>query len=188
MEILLYKIPQNSELKIGLQVAYKSLNGAFTQLGIITSSYVQDGFTMYILNSAMGAYIADDLRFINHLEPAKVLSLSNEFSRIVSSWCSIQQLAEINRVNAFPQNSGCCASGDYYDTNIAMDEAFTKTFDRNFTFFNDDEPESELGNSIDSNYCNAAWDLSKQNKFAQPAVIGCPFDEPFTYNPSYLIN
>jgi hypothetical protein len=188
MEILLYKIPQDADLKTGLQVCYKDTFGAFTKLGIITDTFPQDGFTMYLLNTAMGAYMADELRLINHLEQDKVTALSNEFSRIVSSWCSAEQLAEINRLNALPQNVGCCASHDYYDTNMAMDEAFTKTFGREFTFFNDDEPETEVGNSIDTDYFNAAWELSKQNKFAQPPVIGCPFDEPFTYNPSTLIN
>ena len=68
MEILLYKIPQNSDLQIGLQVCYKSLNGAFTQLGIITDTFEQDGFTMYILNSAMGAYMANELRLFKTVE------------------------------------------------------------------------------------------------------------------------
>lgn len=141
---------------------------------------------MYV--SAMGAYIADELRFINHLEPVKVLALSNDFSRIVSLWCTGEQLAEINRINALPENSGFCASCDYYDTNMAMDEAFTKIFGKDFTFLNNDEPKTELGNRIDTDYCNAAWELSKKNKFAQPSAIGYSFDEPNTYNPSSLIN
>lgn len=188
MEILLYKIPQDSDLQIGLQVCYKSLNGAFTQLGIITDTLEYDGFTMYIINTSMGAYLADELRLINQLNQDNITALSNEFSRIVLSWCSMEQLNNINRLNSTKEYAGCCATHEYYDTNEAMLQAFTKTFDREFTFFNDETPESKKQYSIDTDYFNAAWQLSKKNKFAVPVVIDCPFDEPFIYNPSSLIN
>ena len=134
MKILLYKIPQYSDLQIGLQVCYKSLNGG-------------------------------------QLNQSNVTALSNEFSRIVSSWCSIVQLTNINRLNSTEEYTGCCATHEYYDTNEAMLQAFTKTFDREFTFFNDEIPESEIQYAIDIDYFNAAWQLSKKNKFVQPVFF-----------------
>jgi len=66
MEILLYKKTKDSDLKVGLQVCYQALNGAYTKLGNITDIIEQDGVKLYLLNTAMGAYMADELKLIKH--------------------------------------------------------------------------------------------------------------------------
>lgn len=190
MEVLIYKIPADTDLHIGLQVAYCDTYVQFTKLGIIVdNSEIQDGVRLYQLSTAVSSLLsANELRLVNQLEQDKVTALSNEFSLILAGWCSKDELAEINRLNATPEYVGECASHNYYDANQAMLDAFENVFKREFIFL-----DAEIGNPnadqyTDDLYINASWDLSKQNKFAQPAVIGCPFDEPFTYNPSTLIN
>lgn len=54
----------DSDLYSGLQVCYKDLSGAYTKLGIITDIYEKDGFKHNLLNTAMGAYLADELKLI----------------------------------------------------------------------------------------------------------------------------
>tara|TARA_R110002126_G_scaffold46401_8_gene130656 strand:- start:117 stop:374 length:258 start_codon:yes stop_codon:yes gene_type:complete len=64
IQILLFKKTMDSDLYSGLQVCYKDLSGAYTKLGIITDIYEKDGFKHYLLNTAMGAYLADELKLI----------------------------------------------------------------------------------------------------------------------------
>lgn len=67
MTILLFHQTIDSDLKEGLQVCYKDLNGAFTKLGIITDIINNDGIKNYLINTAMGAYQASELKLIDHL-------------------------------------------------------------------------------------------------------------------------
>lgn len=96
---------------------------------------------------------------------SKVIELSNNFSEIINQWFTPEQLEEVNRLNQTDEYSNCCATHDFFDTNEAMAEAFIKTFGKPFTFYNDEEPETEKQNEIDTNYFNAAWDMSKGNFF-----------------------
>ena len=64
MTILLNKITTDIDLKKGLQVCYKNINGGYSKLGVITDTFEQDGITLYILNTAMGAYAASELKLI----------------------------------------------------------------------------------------------------------------------------
>ncbi|MDA3781153.1 MAG: hypothetical protein PF487_13150 [Bacteroidales bacterium] len=64
MEILLLKKTKDSDLKIGLQVCYKDLQGGYSKLGTITDTYVHLRFTHYIINTSFGAYLADELKLI----------------------------------------------------------------------------------------------------------------------------
>lgn len=75
MKILLFHQTKDSDLHIGLKVCYKDLNGAFAMLGTITDSIQQDGVNLYLLNTAMGAYMADELKLIapSQLNSVKVL-------------------------------------------------------------------------------------------------------------------
>lgn len=68
MKILLFKTTKDSDLRKGLQVCYKNLQGAFTQLGTITDIIEQDGVKLYLLNTAMGAYMADELKLVQTVE------------------------------------------------------------------------------------------------------------------------
>jgi len=66
MEILLFKKTKDSDLKVGLQVCYQNLNGGYSKLGNITDIIEQDGVKLYLLNTAMGAYMAEELKLINN--------------------------------------------------------------------------------------------------------------------------
>ncbi len=114
--------------------------------------------------------------YIPPFDADKINELSKEFSRVINEWCTPDQLAEIIRRNASSEYKeiNCCATHDFYDSNMAMDEAFTKVFAREFTFWNDEEPETEKQNSIDIYYFNAAWDLSKANNFTYPLNVNTP--------------
>lgn len=76
MTILINKITKDSDLKQGLQVCYKDINGAFTQLGVITDILTdRDGIKNYLINTSMGAYMASELKLIapDKLNSVKVL-------------------------------------------------------------------------------------------------------------------
>ena len=64
MEILVFKKTQDSDLKIGMQVCYQNLQGVFCKLGTIHDVYNYDGVNHYAINTAMGAYLAEELKLI----------------------------------------------------------------------------------------------------------------------------
>ena len=49
--------------------------------------------------------------------------LSEEFCRIMNEWLDPSEIREINRRNALPEYTGCCASHDFCDPNQAMADA-----------------------------------------------------------------
>lgn len=65
MKILTFHKTTDSDLKTGLQVCYKDANGAFTKLGVITDIITdKDGIKNYLINTAIGAYMAEELKLI----------------------------------------------------------------------------------------------------------------------------
>ncbi len=69
MKILLFKKTTDSDLFKGLQVCYKDLNGVYNKLGVITDFYAdKDGIYNYLINTAMGAYCADEVKLIDYEE------------------------------------------------------------------------------------------------------------------------
>jgi len=64
MKVLLFKKTKDTDLSIGQKVCYKDLHGAYTNTGTITDIIEQDGVKLYLLNTAMGAYMADELKII----------------------------------------------------------------------------------------------------------------------------
>jgi len=65
-EVLIYKKTKDSDLSIGLEVCYKNIDGIYCNLGTITDTYQQDGVNLYALNTAMGSYMADELKLIRN--------------------------------------------------------------------------------------------------------------------------
>ena len=83
--------------------------------------------------------------------------LSKEFSTLIRKELSIEELQKvIDRNKIYP--FGSCATYDFLDANMVMDEAFTKAFGRDFDFASD----------LDGAYWNAAWDMSKTADFKTP--------------------
>lgn len=98
-------------------------------------------------------------------EPSKeVRKLAKKFSKVLASWLSFEQMQTVIESNA-ENNDSSCASHDFCDANMAMDEAFVKVMKRSFVFFVEDDPASEKANEYDTDLINQAWSLAKANKF-----------------------
>jgi len=79
MEILINKLTKDSDLKTGLQVAYKDTYGDFSQTGTIESTYFDD-IPLYVVNGA--AYAANELKLIApaKLNTVKVLFADSKYN------------------------------------------------------------------------------------------------------------
>jgi len=129
MKILLNKLTKDSDLKTGLQVCYKNIDGVFNNIGVITDIVTdKDGIKNYLINTAMGAYMADELKLI---APAKLNSVlvkfedaTNNYETSVSS-----QTTEITAIEYFvgkyfniapyPSEKACkCIGIEFTDNNL----------------------------------------------------------------------
>jgi len=77
MQVLLYKKTKDSDLKQGLQICYPDVLGNYTKIGTIAAIKTIDGVLNYIIegqptkddiNTAMGAYMAEELKLIAPLK------------------------------------------------------------------------------------------------------------------------
>lgn len=82
-----------------------------------------------------------------------ITKVANEFSKVLHEWLTDDEMKEVIKRNE--DDMMCCASHDFCDANMAMDEAFTKVFNREF------DMESDHDNKI----WNDAWTAAKQNQF-----------------------
>jgi len=110
MKILTFHKTTDSDLKQGLQVCYKNIDGVFNNLGVITDIITdKDGIKNYILNTSFGAYMADELKLIapDKLNSVKVKfeDSANDYETNVSS-----QTTEITAIRYFV--------GKYFDMGI----------------------------------------------------------------------
>lgn len=65
MNILINKKTKDADLKIGMQVCYCDISGAYSKLGVITDTYKdKGGFIEYIINTSFGSYLASELKLI----------------------------------------------------------------------------------------------------------------------------
>jgi hypothetical protein len=64
IEVLLFKKTTDADLSIGQTIVYKDTYGQYTQLAEISSIEIDNGFTYYLLNKGIGAYLAEDLKLI----------------------------------------------------------------------------------------------------------------------------
>lgn len=83
-----------------------------------------------------------------------------EFARVLHEWLSPAQMREVVARNETSDYDDCCATGDFCDSNMAMDEAFTKVMGR----------EIELGEGTrqsraDVDLWGKAWDIAKRMNF-----------------------
>jgi hypothetical protein len=91
-------------------------------------------------------------------------TMGRKFSKVLRKWIGEINLQEVVNRNAANDDS-CCASHDFCDANMAMDEAFTKVMGRGFEFNFDEDPAKEQDNASDTELMNMAWDYAKANKF-----------------------
>ena len=83
------------------------------------------------------------------------LALSRAFIAVINEWLTPKEIRLVvrrNRINADPLS---CATHDFCDANMAMFEAYVKTFGR----------EPELQSDADMALMNRAWDLAKDAQF-----------------------
>lgn len=90
--------------------------------------------------------------------------LAVAFSNVIKSWLTPQQIKSVNAWNANNKTGGC-ASGDYCDSNMAMDAAFNEVMGKPFTFWNEEIPASQEQNSKDTELVNQAWAIAKESYF-----------------------
>jgi hypothetical protein len=64
MEILLFKVTQESDLHVGLKVCYRNQQGGYSKLGVITDILDTEPNKSYLINTSMGAYLANELKLI----------------------------------------------------------------------------------------------------------------------------
>ena len=64
IEVLINKIPDDTDLKIGQMVCYQNRSGIYAFLGTITDIYNIEGILNYAIDTAIGTYTASELRLI----------------------------------------------------------------------------------------------------------------------------
>ncbi len=96
-------------------------------------------------------------------------AVAAQFCAVLREWLTPEQLAEAVRLNA-ERNDGSCATHDYCDANMAMDEAFARCGGPRATDTGRDLEEGEDRQlACMSDEClavwEAAWSLAKQAGF-----------------------
>ena len=81
-------------------------------------------------------------------------ALARSFAKVLQEWLTWEEMQIVITRNELSSYRGCCASHDFCDANMAMDEAFRRLG----TPF-------EFGNNLHDTLWNAAWHIAKQNKF-----------------------
>lgn len=89
--------------------------------------------------------------------------LAKEFAAIIRRDLDSDELSEVLDRNK--ENPDNCATHDFLDANMSMDEAFKNVLGRGFIFFDDEKPETEQQNEEDTYAWNEAWSLAKKNQF-----------------------
>jgi hypothetical protein len=87
-----------------------------------------------------------------------------KFSKVLKKWLGRSTMLEVVKRNT-EANDSSCASHDFCDANMAMDEAFTKVMGRSFEFNFDEDPAKYSTNESDTDLMNAAWSDAKTNNF-----------------------
>ncbi len=90
---------------------------------------------------------------INEDSPREVALLARQFADVLHEWLTPAEFAEMQRRNRTSKYDSACASHDFCDANIAMEDAFKRAFGR----------EPNLENNGDIDLWNEAWDVAKKN-------------------------
>lgn len=84
-----------------------------------------------------------------------------EFSAILSSWLTAEQLKQAVELNQTEEYADACATHNYCDSNVAMAKAMEIVLDNQLLFEDGDFPIK--GKHVD--LFNAAWTIAKSNNF-----------------------
>lgn len=93
------------------------------------------------------------------------LLLANEFSKQLRAALTKEQMREVIAKNNTTEYKNAEASHDYIDSNEVMDAAFKKVMKRDFIFYDDLHPETELQHEQDLDIVNKAWYIARINDF-----------------------
>lgn len=91
---------------------------------------------------------------------SKIPQLAEEFAKVLHEWLTPEQMQEVIRRNNTEEYKGCCATHDFCDANMAMDEAFKRVYKK----------EVSIQSEVHLNRMNSAWDKAKENDF-KPELI-----------------
>ena len=64
IEVLIYKVPTDKDLKAGQMVCYQNRDGFYAFLGTIDSITTNNNVLNYAIDTAIGTYTASELRLI----------------------------------------------------------------------------------------------------------------------------
>jgi len=101
-----------------------------------------------------------------------VETLAREFSKEITEWLGVATMRKVileNESHKGTSYEDCCATGNYCDSNMAMNEAFERVLGRefNFSYLEDgtETPEQLKKHEEDTDLWNSAWDMAKKNKY-----------------------
>ncbi len=87
----------------------------------------------------------------------QITAIAEAFAEVMRQWLSPAEFAEMKRLNETAEYaSGCCASANFCDSNMAMDAAFQQVLGREPNVVGEG-PEIEAECAI----WNEAWDLAR---------------------------
>jgi hypothetical protein len=109
----------------------------------------------------------------------QVEQLARNFSSVLKGWLTGEELSEAIRLNKEEDDHNVCHSHDFCDANMAMHEAFVNLYGREFTFYDEEIPESDRISSIDTMIWNRAWSIAKENEFF--TIVPISLDNYETY-------
>lgn len=106
----------------------------------------------------------DAVRADQAREQAKELpgKVAVAFSRVLHEWLTPLQMAKVITRNA-AANDSSCATHDFCDANMAMDEAFKRVLGRGCLLI--EESASDEDKQADTDLWNEAWTIAKEAKF-----------------------
>lgn len=82
-------------------------------------------------------------------------NIAIEFASQLKRYMDNSMIEEVNRRNKTDEYIGCCATHDFCDPNVCMDDAFTKIMGREWDFMSE----------VDTSLVVKAWDTAKENNF-----------------------
>lgn len=94
-------------------------------------------------------------------DTAEAAKLALAFTKVLRKWLTRAQMDEVVLRNETSLYDDCCATGDFCDSNMAMEEAFQKAFSRDPEVVEPDGANHEA----DCQLWNAGWDIAKRMNF-----------------------
>lgn len=101
--------------------------------------------------------------FVNTDEVSVIIDhiLAIQFSKVLRRWLSSVQMKVVTETNK-ARNDNTCATHDYCDSNMAMDEAWNTLFPREMFADGDENPDQH---AADCEQVNRSWDIAKSDEF-----------------------